>query len=288
MRNTMLAVLMAVTMAAMVLGQIPKNGLVAQYMFTGGSLVDSSGHGNNLTPYTPTPELTTDRDMMPNNAYLFKGTINGALQGQDEAFPIGSSDRSVSFWIALAEKDDTVQQVLTWGSLGTGCDTTNSFRIVFRRDTLCIQERGVRIAKNKVSIADFPALGNYDQPWVNVAVTIKADTVRWYINGIMDTTIALSTSLNTSVTSKTNLYVGAAGGGRKLKAKLDEILVYSRALTDQEIVGVYDPIVAVSYRSIARKSTPIGMNVHTVLLNGRELPKGINRQEWKKNILLTR
>lgn len=268
MRNVMLAVLMTAMVAA---AQIPTDGLLARYDFTGGALTDGSGNGRNLAPNGNMPALVADRDLFPNNAFQFEGTLSAALEGQDEGLPTGSTDRSVCFWVALAEKDDSVQQVLTWGSLSTGRDTTNSFRLVFRRDTLCIQERGVRLAKYKVTNADFPATGTFTEPWVNVALVLKADTARWYINGLLKATIPLGTSLNTAVAANTMFYVGAAGGGRKILAKIDEVLIYNRALTTTEVRGIYDPIVSVSKTRTLNTLHTAKTTVGSFRLNGRSM-----------------
>jgi hypothetical protein len=48
------------------------DGLVAYYNFNGGSLMDSSGYGNNIIFNNATP--TSDRFGRPNNAYLFDGS----------------------------------------------------------------------------------------------------------------------------------------------------------------------------------------------------------------------
>jgi len=276
MRNTMLAVLMVV---AVVAGQIPTDGLVARYDFTGGALTDGSGSGRNLSVYSNWT-LTSDRDMFPNNAYLSTGMTGSAFQGQDEGLPVDNSDRSVCFWIDLAEKGDSVQQVITWGSLSSGRDTTNSFRIVFRRDTLCIQERGVRMAKYKVTNGDFPVggLSQIDNiPWANVTLTVKSDTARWYINGNKKATSKLPVALNTAVATNTNLYIGAAGGGRRLIGKLDEVLIYNRALTDAEVLGVFEPQVSVTTPVTSKRCRPALNTNRVYLIDGRLMQTSPNR-----------
>ena len=48
-----------------------ESGLVAKYTFTGGTLLDSSGYGNNIVFNNAT--VTADRNGVANNAYLFDG-----------------------------------------------------------------------------------------------------------------------------------------------------------------------------------------------------------------------
>ena len=240
MRNVMLAVLMTAMVAA---AQIPTNGLLSQYMFTGGSLLDGSTSARNLTQGSIGATLTADRDLWPNNAYLFERQNSGYYYGADEGLPIGSSDRTVSFWISLQTKGDTVQQVLAWGVPRSFRDTSNGFRIVFRRDTLCVQQHGVRYAKTRVTNAQFPANGDWNAPWTHVALVIEGRQANWYINGTLHASVAFS-ELATTVSVNSFLIIGDAAW-RPLSGKLDEILIYNRALTPTEVHGIYDPQVSV-------------------------------------------
>ena len=61
---------------AMVVSQIPTNGLVARYPFTGNAQ-DSSGNGYNGT--VTASVLTTDRNGIANSAYSFSGGAEIAL-----------------------------------------------------------------------------------------------------------------------------------------------------------------------------------------------------------------
>lgn len=240
MRNTMLAVLMMVVMVA---GQIPTSGLVARYDFTGGALTDGSGSGRNLTQGSIGATLTADRDLFPNNAYLFERQNSGYYYGADEGLPIGESNRTVSFWISLQTKGDTVQQVLAWGVPRSFRDTSDGFRIVFRRDTLCVQQHGVRYAKTRVTTAQFPgAATGWDAPWTHVTIVIEGTQTKWYINGALHATVEFP-ELATTVSANSYLIVGDAAW-RPLSGKLDEILIYDHALTSTEIRGIYEPQVS--------------------------------------------
>jgi hypothetical protein len=268
MRNSMLAVLMtAMTLAA----QIPTAGLVAKYDFTGGALTDGSGNGRTLTVSSTGAVLTADRDLFPNNAYSFEGNLSGYFYGSDKGLPTGDSDRTISFWLSLASKGDSVQQVLAWGTPRSWRDTSMGFRIVFRQDSLCVQQFGTRYAKAKVTNAQFPAQGlSADNPWTHVALVIQNKSARWYINGILHAEVNFP-ELATTVSANSNLLVNGVAA-RYLKGKIDEILVYNRALTTTEVRGIYDPQVAAlnNNHPKARVTTHVAKN--TFSLNGRLMP----------------
>jgi len=63
---------MSLLLSLSLLAQIPKDGLVAYYPFSGNHN-DASGNGLNLIQYG-SPQLTTDRFGNSNSAYLFNGT----------------------------------------------------------------------------------------------------------------------------------------------------------------------------------------------------------------------
>jgi hypothetical protein len=265
MRNTILAVLMVM---AVVTGQIPTNGLVARYDFTGGALTDGSGSGRTLTVGSTGATLTADRDLFPSNAYSFEGSISGHFYGSDNGLPKGDSDRTVCFWLSLAEKGDSIQQILAWGTPRSWRDTSMGFRVVFRQDTLCVQQQGVRYAKAKVTSAQFPADGlSANNPWTHVALVIQNKSARWYINGALHAEVAFPALATTTATNSYLLINGVAT--RYLKSKIDEILIYNRALTPTEVHGIYDPQVStINNKNIATRNT-IRVCKKDFSLNGR-------------------
>ena len=88
--------LLAITMmiATTIQAQIPTNGLVAYYPFSGNAN-DSSGNGNNGTVYGAT--LTTDRFGNANSAYSFDGVSN-YINIANSILPSTSTSLSISLW----------------------------------------------------------------------------------------------------------------------------------------------------------------------------------------------
>ena len=73
--------------------------------------------------------------------------------------------------------------------------------------------------------------------WHHMAAVYDGTNARIYIDGVLDTEVAATGQINLS---SSDLYIGENSGatGRFLHGLLDEVRIYSRALTDEEILGV--------------------------------------------------
>lgn len=73
--------------------------------------------------------------------------------------------------------------------------------------------------------------------WAHVAVTYDQSNIRWYINGVLDKTSAQTGS----ITANGNAVKigGEPGYGRFLNGKIDDVRVYSRALSAAEVKQLY-------------------------------------------------
>jgi hypothetical protein len=90
-------------------GNIPQNGLVAWYPFSGNA---NDLSGNLRNGVVNGASLTQDRFGNPNSAYLFDGVTNFILV-PDTTLPNGTAPRSFSFWIKT--NDTTAQSVINHG-----------------------------------------------------------------------------------------------------------------------------------------------------------------------------
>ena len=163
---------------------------------------------------------------------------------------------------------DSCAQILSWGTDYRIMDPPGSFRVVARWDTLAIQQASQRIGKYKTANLDFPAQGTYNMPWVHLALVVSNTMAKWYINGDLRSTATIP-ALQTATATNTRFRVGPEGGGRTLHAKMDEVLVYNRVLSDGEIRRIVYPT-SVKTASITRtgglRCVP---TVSSCLLNGR-------------------
>jgi len=222
-------------LAANVMAQVPNNvvtnGLVGYWPFNGNAN-DESGNGNNGTVNGAT--LTTDRFSNQNEAYTFSGGLEYI------SMPEGSTNNlnitgniSISTW--FSSTFDNVPLVAfmdnVFGNGGYG------FSI------------GV-LSPNKASFF----IGNQwygtnsnnqtDGNWHNLTATLNNGNLRLYFDGILDTTIN-GVAPPFSWNGLRTLGVGNNPNGLQLngfymKGKLDDIGIWNRALTDQEITALYN------------------------------------------------
>ena len=71
--------------------------------------------------------------------------------------------------------------------------------------------------------------------WFHVVATLDGNTMKMYINGVLNMTQTLPT-LNVN----NNIYIGRESGGRALNAYIQNVRIYNRALSLEEINILYD------------------------------------------------
>ncbi len=167
-------------------------------------------------------------------ALNFNGT-SSYVSGGDTGLPTGSSARTVTAWIYMRSYID-FETIFTYGSA-----------IQFQGFSIAISSnaQGRKLAvygyNNNAS-----AFGNTQIPlnkWVHVAVTYSGGTITYYYNGIQDGTATLS-SANTVLGGVYNIGKtingwDAPSGTYFFPGSIDEVRVYSRALSASEIQQLY-------------------------------------------------
>ena len=82
------------------------------------------------------------------------------------------------------------------------------------------------------SLNDYPINGT----WIHVAATYDGSMIRLYVNGVQESSLAANIAI---VANGVPLSLGAeSNGGRKFKGALDQVRVYNRALSAQEVAGL--------------------------------------------------
>jgi len=230
--------LTAATMAQ-VPNYVPTNGLVGWWPFTGNAN-DSSINKNNGTVNGAT--LTTDRFGKTNSAYAFDGNDNIV------ASPIASTaGLSVSFWTnnidSLKGGDIVTQSVLNnpaqvnW-QFGYLPNTQNheaksgSFKSLYR--TSCSTTGTDELYHNTLDV----------KKWNHVVFTIANDgTSTIYINGVPVKSQKISAFPNCSPFNGSTLRFGGPwhpGDPIYFNGKIDDIGIWGRPLTQQEITDLYN------------------------------------------------
>ena len=207
----------AAAATAQVPSYVPTNGLVGWWPFNGNAN-DESGNGNDGVVNGAT--LTEDRNGAPNAAYSFDGV--SYISGNDSSFPSGDNDRSICFWTKPTLIDNNYHLVFGYGTYSSNnlCsfgihNSNNNFYYSTKGNSLMVQE----------AIAD---------SLFHIAVSLSEGVYSFYINGVFINSGNLYT--NTILNS---FYFGrdVAGGG--FVGVIDDIAIYNRALTPQEIQNLY-------------------------------------------------
>jgi hypothetical protein len=232
-----------ITGMAQVPSYVPTSGLVGWWPFNGNAN-DESGNGNNGTVNGAT--LTADRNGNANAAYSFDG-VNDLIRigHQNQLNLIG--DFSISIWCNIA-------QIPT---------SNNNHILVCKRDdngNCCspnvpygfyITYQVTQAPQNyKMPGCQFANSGNYSfsnsnniisiNTWQHLMYTFSNDTLNIYQNSILMHTEYFPSSNRSANTS--DLLFGSVNrnvGAEWLNGLLDDIGIWNRALTQQEITNLY-------------------------------------------------
>jgi len=253
--SQLLAFLAALGMTATLSAQnlpsyVPANGLIGWYPFTGNAN-DSSGNGNNAMVNGAI--LASDRFGNPNAAYSFNGSTD-YLHGNATTFPTGY--RTVSLWFYSTSINTLATGMQVFGYGGGQCgqswlmqmDNPTPFTSFFTENTY-----EVSIGCNIWLIAlPFGANGTPSSPnsnWQHWAITNSQTGIDIYINGNYAGGITTPIS-GTGVAGK-KFFMGGCPDTTGTVAYqdaylthwnglLDDIGIWNRALTQQEITALYN------------------------------------------------
>ncbi len=205
---------------------IPSNGLVGYWPFNGNAN-DASGNGNNGTVNGAT--LDANRFGEVNKAYSFSSSTNNYIDFQNL---IGNfnSDFSIQLWFTIN------------GSPG--------YLISKRSDETCtnnwwvMNPIGFEICQGLSGNNQLSHGQNFAQnTWHQMAVTRKGSNFKLFVDGIL--TNNLNVNVNYQTNNSSQLLAGlvnapVSGYVAKHNGKIDDIGIWNRALTEQEITNLYN------------------------------------------------
>src|SRR5690242_76774 len=232
------------------------NGLIAYYPFTGNAN-DASTNGNNGTVVGA--QLTTDRNGIPNQAYLFNGTSDyiNIGQGVKPNFPL-----TITAWIYPTATDGESYTIFRSGTFST----TGSYSgVMFEYD-------GYGYLYGYIGSGGYTNTANYRgrmmtyppgiipaNQWTHVALAwTDFQTSKFYVNGVLQGSQTLGFGSGTSIvnTPPTDGAIGIRDNPSypaAFRGKLDEVRIYSRELTAGEIstLAIEPPQVTIQPSSVA-------------------------------------
>ena len=223
---------LAITMliATTIQAQIPTNGLVAYYPFSGNA-EDSSGNGNNGTNYGAS--LTTDRFGNANSAYSFNG-INSVIVANNSN-SLNFTNGSIAFWMQTGST--ARMQPLKKGNFDA---TGEQFAFLLQNTQV---QFGAKYNSSCVAGNGWYLLNttnNYsDNIWHLITSVVNNSTMYLYIDGKLSGTLIVPNS-NSDICNG-NLHFGTSWNNDEAwyEGKMDDIRIYNRALDSAEIQALF-------------------------------------------------
>jgi hypothetical protein len=214
---------------------LPSNlqqGLVGYWLFCGNAN-DASGNGNHGTVNGAT--LTTDRFGNVNSAYSFDG-VNDEISANIPLLPIGNNNRTLVTWINtnvsgfnFNNSHPYLGTIAAYGNAAAGnvifpqMIENNNFKAYFESGSSSNQ------------LFSNTAINNSD--WHCIVTTFNGLNVKMYIDGVLNAT----TSNITLITAYSVFGIGYCPWANiHFQGKIDDISIYNRALTSQEITQLYN------------------------------------------------
>lgn len=213
--------------------QIPTNGLVAYYPFTGNAN-DASGNNNNGTVNGAT--LTTDRYGNPNSAYSFNGSSSYIDVPNSSALQFSNNAMSISFWMKVsAWPTDNLEHYLFNKQTNSGTSQMGWHVYTYGTPPSNLTYRyrnGTSSSWGGADAINMPLAGT----WFHVVYTSDNSATKVYVNDILsDSTVSQIIGLNTS-----DLFMGKpVGSGSYYNGLLDDIAIYNIALNQTEVTQLY-------------------------------------------------
>ncbi|MEA3476866.1 MAG: LamG-like jellyroll fold domain-containing protein [Bacteroidota bacterium] len=223
-------------------------GLVAYYPFDGNA-IDASGYGNDGIVHGA--ELTTDRKGLVNSAYYFDGNLSYIDLGNAVELKRYLSDYTVAGWIKLDEFSPTYNSMLM--SNRNPNTTLKSGSYIGIGGLLSSLSKKMEYVQNYSVTGDeytYDYLGSSTEldlgDWYFFCITYEykgnlSNTVKIYINGVFESQKLMGEVLDPE---NENTFLGCEPQLAPIEYSfigcMDEIQIYNRALSDVEIMTLYN------------------------------------------------
>jgi hypothetical protein len=234
-------VIAPLSLSAQIPNYVPTSGLVGWWPFNGNAN-DESGNGNNGTVNGAT--LTTDRFGVANKAYSFNGLTNTITIGNSAAFNF-TNGQTISFWFNISSFPGSNESIVF--SQQTSSSTS---AIGFNVSITAGGNLNYRIGNG--SSTTFAGCVNNSvnlNQWYHVICQIQNGQISVYLNA----QITCANNQPNAIVGSPGIPMiigddtwGAGNNAPNYNGKLDDIAIYNRALTQQEIINLYTNSLPVS------------------------------------------
>ncbi len=220
-------------------GQIPTNGLVASWPFTG-SVADSSGNGNN--GYTADPSYTSDQWGHAEGAYHFNG-VDNFIRIPNSPTLNPSGQLTITCWLQVDTIADNYMDVFVKGGAAYNNFANREYALYVKMHVWPYYYLELKSAGDSLGQHELNSQAHRPGEWVFVALVIDRinHQMRIYENGVpADSTADSYSTFNLNTDS---LYIGWSkeylSQHVPFRGSLDRMRMYDRTLTDGEIAALY-------------------------------------------------
>lgn len=233
-----LSILLGVALVSPALAQVPNyvpsDGLVGWWPFNGNAN-DESGNGNDGVVNNAI--LDADRLNNPNSAYLFNGSNSSIVIGDpiDGGFDMLGGPVSISLWLSTSES--MLSSLVT--KQNTAIPNSNGD---YNLDMNALGEARMAMGFGEgQGAANVSGVLVNDNEWHHIVGTYTPVSIELYVDGILATAGSSSISApSTLLDSPQPLQFGTAvPNSTPLNGKLDDIGIWNRVLTPEEIAAIY-------------------------------------------------
>lgn len=235
----------------------PTNNLIAWYPFNGNANDES---GNNLHGTVEGAALTTDRFGNENSAYEFNGTSSYIWVADTSLLDFTQSFTFSSWFIADSIYDTPGEVRMILSKHRAGIDTDGYVYGLWGNSDNADESWGILnfSASPYYTSETYPKDETgfvYVGRWYNYVITFskESNSLKYYLDGILVDSLSIDFEV---VSNSQNLIIGAqhimSGDGYKsyFNGKLDDIGIWDRALSEQEIKGLFNGNICYEYISV--------------------------------------
>jgi uncharacterized protein (TIGR03437 family) len=227
-----------------VLKDIPRNGLIAFYPFTGNA---NDVSGSNANGTVSGAVLTADRFGKSNQSYSFDGLDDHIAIGNPAAIQT-TTKVTVAGWVNIDafKSNQSLMAIITKIYFDPNAGGNPAKGYWLRQD---FYGNGTP----SFAVALYSATGTYSGmyvggnealttgTWMFIAMTINDTQLKVYKNGTL--TNDVTNSVNLVDGTQGDLMIGTYGGGFKFDGLIDDVTIYNRALSDNEVQQLYEQTV---------------------------------------------
>jgi hypothetical protein len=217
-------------------GYVPADGIVGWWPFNGNAN-DESGNGNN--GFVDGAILTTDRFGETDKAYNFDGIVKKIIVATNSSFSFENDNRfSISFWIKPASITSYLYNVIFSKQEGSGV-SSKGWNVNFNQFFSTFRFRVMNGSDTEACVPNSDITPSTDV-FYHVVTVYDNGTAMIYVDGDLVYTEQCSSVIGDNAS---NFYIGMPNwvysNTKGFTGTLDDIGIWNRALTEQEIRNLF-------------------------------------------------